>query len=164
VLPEADILGEPRAATLAAVAARLIPSDENGPGAEEAMAARYILRALADDYRQHLGVYADALDALERCARLRHGCAFTKLEPEQQDELLRDVEAGVAPDLGAATPEFFELVRRHVIEGMFGDPAWGGNVGCAGWRLLGYPGPRLAWSEEDQRITPLPAAGQDPDR
>ena len=47
---------------------------------------------------------------------------------------------------------FFELVRRHLIEGMFGDPRWGGNAEGRGWALVGYPGPRLVWTEADQRL------------
>src|SRR4029078_6077106 len=35
---------------------------------------------------------------------------------------------------------------------MFGDPLWGGNAGHAGWRLLGYPGPRLEWTEAEQQL------------
>jgi gluconate 2-dehydrogenase gamma chain len=51
-----------------------------------------------------------------------------------------------------ADPAFFELVRRHVMEGMFGDPAYGGNRDRAGWELLGYAGPRLVWTEAEQRL------------
>ena len=38
---------------------------------------------------------------------------------------------------------FFELVRRHTLEGMFGDPSYGGNANFAGWDLIEYPGPRM---------------------
>jgi gluconate 2-dehydrogenase gamma chain len=53
---------------------------------------------------------------------------------------------------------FFAQLRQRAIEGMFGDPAWGGNLAGVGWRLLGYPGPRLVWSAEDQRITEIAPA------
>ena len=41
---------------------------------------------------------------------------------------------------------------------MFGDPAWGGNIDGVGSKLLGYAGPRLVWSVDDQRITEIAPA------
>ena len=52
-------------------------------------------------------------------------------DPEEQDEIVAALERGRA---GSPTIDgsFFELLRRHLIEGMFGDPRWGGNAGAAG--------------------------------
>jgi gluconate 2-dehydrogenase gamma chain len=47
---------------------------------------------------------------------------------------------------------FFALIRRLTLEGMFGDPSYGGNRNFAGWDLIRYPGPRLAVAPEDQRM------------
>ena len=47
------------------------------------------------------------------------------------------------------------LLRTLVLEGAFGDPAHGGNADGAGWRLLGYPGPRHVVPARDQEIRPL---------
>ncbi len=38
------------------------------------------------------------------------------------------------------------------MEGMFGDPYYGGNKNFAGWDLIRYPGPRLATSADDQKM------------
>ena len=38
------------------------------------------------------------------------------------------------------------MIRTHAIQGMFGDPAHGGNVGFVGWNLVRFPGPRLVVS------------------
>jgi hypothetical protein len=140
-------LGAVRLDVLEAVVARLIPTDENGPGATEARVARYISRALDGDYREHRPAYEKGLAAIDDQARLTLHSSFTALAPEQQDALLMDVECGRSP-----SHAFFELVLRHSIEGMFGDPQWGGNAEQAGWALLGYPGPRHVWSEEEQHI------------
>jgi gluconate 2-dehydrogenase gamma chain len=40
-------------------------------------------------------------------------------------------------------------VRTHTMEGMFADPAYGGNKDFAGWRLVGFPGAQMAFSAED---------------
>jgi hypothetical protein len=143
----AGLTGE-QAAMLSAIAERLIPSDDTGPGAAEAMAARYVLRALAADYREHRAGYARGLTALDARARKQLGAGFAALAAEQQDALLAELEGG-----DAESAAFFELVRRHVVEGMFGDPVWGGNAEQAGWKLLGYPGPRHVWTAEEQRLS-----------
>jgi hypothetical protein len=35
---------------------------------------------------------------------------------------------------------------------MFGDPFYGGNANFVGWELIGYPGIKLAFSEEEQKL------------
>jgi gluconate 2-dehydrogenase gamma chain len=54
--------------TLDAIVARLIPTDENGPGATEARAAIYIDRALAGPLRAARGIYAAGLAAMDEYA------------------------------------------------------------------------------------------------
>ena len=137
-----------------AIAARLIPSDENGPGAREAKVVRYIERALATEYRGHVVAYSDGLAAVDRHATLTHGRGFVALAPAQQDAVLADLERG-ATGLPPSSSAFFELLRTHVLEGMFGDPAWGGNADYVGWELLGYAGPRFEWTEAEQRVEDL---------
>jgi Gluconate 2-dehydrogenase subunit 3 len=141
--PEA--LGPSELAALEAVFERLIPRDEQGPGAREAQVTRYALRRLAGPYRHHLQTYAAGLARLDDQAVALHGERFADLGTVVQDELLRAAEA-------RAEDPFFELVLAHAREGMFGDPAHGGNAGGAGWALIGYPGPRKAWSEQDQQL------------
>lgn len=50
---------------------------------------------------------------------------------------------------------FFNRVRRLTLEGTFGDPYYGGNKGFAGWELIRYPGPRLAVSLQEQKMTSI---------
>lgn len=142
-------LHESERSTLEAIAGRLIPADELGPGAIEANATRYIEQALATDYAQHLDAYRSGLTAVDALATSRHSRAFVALSAAEQDTLLSDIEAGRA---GTELSAFFELVLRHTKEGMFGDPLWGGNEDFVGWKLIGYPGPRYVWTEEDQRL------------
>jgi len=130
------------ASTLEAVAERLIPSDGHGAGAREAQVIRYLERALEDAPRRERETCEQGLAALEAAARAQHGTGFAALAPDRQDALLSPLEGG----------DFFELVRRHVLEGFFGDPSWGGNAGGAGWALIGYEGPREEWTAEQQRI------------
>ena len=126
------------------VVARLVPTDELGPGAREAGVAVYIARTLAEHDTRSVDTYARGLVALEAHARSVEGAAFVDLDAEAQDTALRALEREAAP--------FFELLLRHTREGMFGDPHWGGNADGTGWSLLGYPGPRAVWTERDQAL------------
>ena len=39
----------------------------------------------------------------------------------------------------------FRTLRTHTAEGMFSDPAYGGNRNMVGWKLVGYPGAQRAY-------------------
>ena len=140
------------AATLEAIVARLIPRDANGPGALEAGAARYIDKALGDALSLQRPAYAAGLAALEAYARSRFDGSFAALAPERQDELIGDLEQNRASGFTPSSSAFFELVLGHTFEGTFGDPHYGGNQDFIGWELIGYPGLRLAVTEEQQRM------------
>jgi gluconate 2-dehydrogenase gamma chain len=138
-------------ATLAAVVDRLIPADELGPGGSDCGVVRYIERGLEEAFPGDRPAYQTGLAALDAHALALTGAPFATLAPALRDELLAQAEAGKAewlPD-GAA---FFERVREHAIQGMFGDPRHGGNADCAGWQLVGYPGPRLEVEPADERL------------
>ena len=144
------------AETLEAIVARLIPTDANGPGALEAGAVRYIDRALGDALAASREAYASGLAALDAYARSAKGATFTRLTPQHQDELLREVEKGTASGFNPDSAAFFEMVRTHTIEGTFCDPYYGGNANFLGWDLIGYPGVRLVVTEEQQRLDVSP--------
>ena len=135
-------LSASEAATLAAICARLIPTDENGPGAAEARASVYIDRALTGWLAPSREAYSVGLAAIDAAARARGAKRFVDLAPAEQDAVLRSVED---------TP-FFALVRTHTLQGTFCDPAYGGNANFVGWDLIGYPGVRLNVTPADQRM------------
>jgi gluconate 2-dehydrogenase gamma chain len=145
---EADILE--------AMVARLIPTDENGPGATEARAAHYIDRALTGPLRGARASYAANLAALDAYAQEKKGAPFAKLPAAEQDALLTDMEKGVATGFTPNAAAFFALVRTHTIQGTFCDPYYGGNADFVGWDLLGYPGIRLTVTAEEQRMGAKP--------
>ncbi len=142
--------------TLEAIVARLIPSDENGPGAAEARAAHYIDRALTGPLRSARAAYADGLAALDAYAQSKKGAPFAKLSASDQDAVLSDLEKNVATGFTPNAAAFFNLLRTHTIQGTFCDPYYGGNANFVGWDLIGYPGVRLAVSADDQRMAVRP--------
>lgn len=151
-----ETLNATEAEALDAVVARLIPTDENGPGATEARAAHYIDRQLAGPLKALRETYANGFAALDEYARSKKGAVFAKLAAADQDAILTDMEknegTGFAPD----SASFFTLLRTHTIEGMFSDPYYGGNANFVGWDLLGYPGIRMGVTALDQRMSAKP--------
>jgi gluconate 2-dehydrogenase gamma chain len=140
---------EPEALIVVAAAARIFPSDDSGPGAREACVALYIDRQLAgpwgrDRYRYAQGPFEQAPAELGYQGKatpreiyregLKNLRGFSRLQPEEQDEILQQMETSV----------FFSLLRQNTIEGMFSDPIHGGNVDMIGWQLIGFPGPRMS--------------------
>ncbi|HZU07030.1 MAG TPA: gluconate 2-dehydrogenase subunit 3 family protein [Chloroflexota bacterium] len=147
----------PQGRTVDAIAARMIPTDTLGPGAREAGVVFYIDRALAGPYVALQEVYRAGLAALDAYSEARYGAPFRNLAEEQQDAVLRDLETGSATGFTAPTAqEFFNLLWVHVREGMFCDPAHGGNRDFIGWRLLRYPGVQWEHSAEEQWNGPAP--------
>jgi gluconate 2-dehydrogenase gamma chain len=151
--------------TLDAICSRLIPADENGPGAREARAARYIdwglsgaLNAAAGGARGPGGAstaagtvreqYASALAAIEAHAIATKGNSFSKLAPADQDAIVTQLQNSQIPN---APTGFFNTIRTHTIQGTFSDPFYGGNYNGIGWEIIRYPGVRTTVPAEYQQ-------------
>jgi gluconate 2-dehydrogenase gamma chain len=152
-----ETLTAAEAEILSAVAARLIPTDSNGPGATEARAAQYIDRALGGALASSRETYRAGLAALERYAHSTKGGPFARLSADDQDALLRDLERNAATGFSTGASAFFNLVLAHTIQGTFCDPYYGGNTNFVGWDLIGYPGVRLAVTAGEQGLNARPA-------
>ncbi len=153
-----DTLTAAEGETLEAITARLIPTDDYGPGATEARATRYIDRALGGALAASLPAYREGLRAVDRFSETAAGGRFADLPADAQDGVLRAIEHGSASGFAGGSAAFFAMVRSHTIQGTFSDPAYGGNEGFVGWELLGYPGVRTAVTPELQRMDVAPRA------
>jgi gluconate 2-dehydrogenase gamma chain len=142
--------------TLEAIVARLIPSDDHGPGAIEARAPHYIDRALAGALSGSREAYRAGFAAFDRYCRSSRGKPFVELSPTDQESVLIDVESGAATGSGAgftgSSALFFNMVKSHTWQGTFGDPYYGGNANFIGWDLVGYPGVRTMVTAADQQL------------
>jgi len=147
----ASALSDVQLRLLAAFVDRLIPKDELGPSASESGVPEYINRALGDYLAGEKTAFVEGLEATDAFARRSEDRAFVDLTPDKQDALLTLMDNGSAAGFPNARA-FFNRARRLTMEGMFGDPYYGGNKNFAGWDLIRYPGPRLATSQEDQRM------------
>lgn len=138
--------------TLEAILERMIPSGESGDGAREAGVLRYIDRALAGDYSDLAGAYRVNLKAVDAYSRQRFEKRFTELGGTDADAVITAIEEGTADGFTPNATTFFAMLRTHALEGMFGDPYYGGNKGFAGWRLINYPGPAFVVPASHQRL------------
>ena len=152
-----ETLTADEAEILEAMTARLIPGDENGPGALEARASHYIDRALGGALAASRDAYRSGLAAVDAYALRSRLARFARLSAAGQDAVLRDMEEGKATGFTPNAPTFFNLVRTHTIQGTFSDPYYGGNANFVGWDLIGYPGVRLGVSAADQRMDRRPS-------
>jgi gluconate 2-dehydrogenase gamma chain len=139
---------------LSAMVDRLIPTDEMGPGALDAGVLRFIDRSLSEAESDAADAYRSGLAALDAYSQYTRGGPFVDLSTTDQDSVLIDVQIGAATGAGVgfagSSGSFFNMVKSHTWQGMFGDPHYGGNANFAGWDLVNYPGLRLGVSPEDQ--------------
>lgn len=134
------------------------PEAENGSYQAIWVAADQITRYGYQSQLTPREVYRVGVANVDRFARLRFGADFISLDEAQQDEIVGAMAEGNAEGFEQmAGEQFFHVLRRHTMEGMFSDPAYGGNRGMVGWRLIGYPGAQRAYTPDDIRTqgTPL---------
>ncbi len=155
------VLNASEARTVSAIFERMFPSDEGSPGAAEIGVTAYLDRSLAAAYPGHIPMYRTGIAALDSASHARHGRAFAGISSDEQDQLLADLERGeIQGWIVPAQSEFFELVRAHLQEGLFSDPAYGGNRDKLGWRTLGHPGIWLEnTAEENLSAEPVTKGG-----
>ena len=161
------------AAAIEAIADRLIPADDLGPGGKDAGCAVFIDRQLAGPYGGHEWRYMEApfasdgpanfgpqspivprdryraaLAALAEYARAQFGGrTFQQLAAADQDKVLTGLDKGEIQLRGTSGRAFFLLVQANVVEGFFADPIYGGNKDMCGWKLVGFPGVRYDYRD-----------------
>ena len=130
---------------LEALADRIFPKTDT-PGAVEIGAVEYIDIALAGDYEPLLPLYRQGLRAVDRHARAKYSRPFSSLSSDAQDTVLIAFESDRIETYPKAA-EFLEIVRYHVMEGVFCEPHYGGNKDMIGWRLVGFPGQQRGYAD-----------------
>jgi gluconate 2-dehydrogenase gamma chain len=98
-------------------------------------------------------VFRIGVAAVGRYAQQTFDQPFLELSEEQQDEIITALADNEATGFEPLTPEsFFHALRRYTCEGMFSDPAYGGNRDMVGWRLIGYPGAQRAYTATEIQL------------
>ena len=155
-----------------AATARLIPDEEDGLGAGGAHVAMFIDRQLAGSYghanRWYMQgpwqdgtdeqgyqlkltpaeLYQTAIRNIEDWCRQNHKKSFIELSAAQQDDVLHGLEGGSIKLADVPAKAFFTMLLSNTVEGFLADPMYGGNYKFAGWKLVGFPGPRYNYVAE----------------
>jgi gluconate 2-dehydrogenase gamma chain len=127
-----------------AITARILPTDRD-PGAREAGCVNFIDKALANEDAMILPLYEMSLAVIEGHCQSTFKEPFSALSEAQQDQVLRQIESGQLASwpAGPIRPEaFFATIRFHTLVGFTANPSYGGNRDYAGWKVMGFPGPR----------------------
>jgi gluconate 2-dehydrogenase gamma chain len=152
--------------------ARLIPSDDTGPGALEACVPEFIDRQMdavfghaAIWYMQ--GPFVDSLPefgyqgrlaprdvyrtgiaaADAHCKRAFAGKPFAQLDAAQQDAVLKGLESGAIEFESLSGKTFFGFLLQNTKEGYLSDPIHGGNKNAVSWAMIGFPGARADYAD-----------------
>src|SRR5260370_28153266 len=95
----ATVLSAEQRRILEAFIDRLVPKDENGPGAVECGAAEYIDRCLADFLAPERHIFLEGLAGVNGFALRTEAAAFAGLSPEKRDALLTALHNNHDPNL-----------------------------------------------------------------
>jgi gluconate 2-dehydrogenase gamma chain len=177
---------EPERRFVEAATARLIPDEEDGLGARGAAVAVFIDRQLAGPYgrAEHwymqgpwaTGIpeqgyqlkltpsqlYQTATRDVNAWCQKNRGKDFAVLSAAEQDDVLHGLESGEIELADVPAKVFFTMLWNNTVEGFLADPMYGGNRNFAGWKLVGFPGPRYNYvSDIEQYGKPytLPTVG-----
>lgn len=143
--PKFEFFTDDQATEVAAIAARIIPSDDS-PGATEAGAVYFINRGLITIAPEAQPFYRDGLVEFHQDfkAMLPDIAKFSAASAAQQDQFLRSQDQPDAPARrrnrpAPGVPSFFETIRAHTIAAFLIDPEseYAANRSGVGWQLIG---------------------------
>jgi gluconate 2-dehydrogenase gamma chain len=117
------------AADVEAICAQIVPSGAT-PGARETHVVYFIDRALATFFSRLAPDFRAGLTQFRAEYRASNPApgSFAEGGPDAQIAFLKTVDSR----------PFFDAVRTLTLLGMFASPKYGGNVGGAGWKLMGF--------------------------
>jgi gluconate 2-dehydrogenase gamma chain len=166
-------------AFLNAACARLIPTDENGPGAVELGVPEFIDREMdgpfghaAHWYMQgpfapavpELGyqspltpraVYRAGIAAVDaHCRKMFSNKSFSELPATEQDSVLAGLEKGTLDFDNVSGKTFFGFLLQNTKEGYLADPIHGGNKNMESWKIFAWAW-RWNWNMGRDSVMPM---------
>ncbi len=150
---------------------RLIPTDDNGPGAVSEGVPVFIDKQMELPYghghlwymqapfasaEPELGyqsslvpreTYRRGIKAINGWCQAHHQKVFADLTHAQQEEILSQLETGKLTFEEVPGTLFFTQLLENTKEGWLADPLHGGNQTLASWKLIGFPGARADYQQ-----------------
>jgi len=162
---------------------RLIPSNDDGPGAVDLGVPEFIDRQMEAPYghgafwymrgpfktdgEPTLGyqlrltprqLYRAAIAAIDDWCSKTHGAVFASLDEPTREAVLHQLESGKAEIETVPPATFFATLLANTKEGYFADPIYGGNKHMGSWKMIGFPGARadyMDWVGQYGKTYPL---------
>ncbi|MFQ6371387.1 gluconate 2-dehydrogenase subunit 3 family protein [Shewanella sp. YIC-542] len=151
---------------------RLIPADDNGPGALQTNVPVFIDLQMQGDFGQAKDwymkgpffenlpaeygyqspltpaqTYQKGIGATNAYCQQHLGQQFADLTHQQQEQVLTQLQEDKLPLSGVSGKQFFDFLLQNTKEGYFADPIHGGNKDMAAWKMIGFPGARASYLE-----------------
>jgi gluconate 2-dehydrogenase gamma chain len=138
-------LEDNEASLLEAIAEQIIPTDD-WPGGRDAGVATFIDRQLAGPYRRFQQDYRNGLAGITAICQRRSRKRFEELSWDEQTSFLQEMEFGKldeGPWKDGFGKRFFEMLRRHSLQGYYGSPRHGGNRNYVSYKMIGLDYPQI---------------------
>ncbi len=127
--------------TIDAVQQHLFPAEKDAPGARDINALPYLQAMLqspgADP--EHVDFMKQGVVWLNDIARKQKQAGFIKLDVQDKEQVLRDIEKSRAGE------RWLSRHLSYILEALVTDPVYGGNPDGVGWQWLqhqpGFPSP-----------------------
>ncbi|MCB8874098.1 gluconate 2-dehydrogenase subunit 3 family protein [Acidisoma silvae] len=150
---------------------RLIPADEEGPGAVELDVPNFIdlqmnttyghgglwymhppFRQAPATFGNQLGlppreIYRQGIAAAETAIQAKYGKRFTDMTAGERDTVITAMQKKALAMAPVPASMLFGQFLTNTKEGYFSDPIHGGNRGMAAWKMIGYPGARADFTD-----------------
>jgi gluconate 2-dehydrogenase gamma chain len=162
---------------------RLIPANEDGPGALDLHVPEFIDRQMETEYGHGgfwylqgpfhpeadftLGyqlrynprdLYRVSITEIDAWCQTTHGKPFAALDGSTRDDVLGRLQKGGITLPSVKASEFFIQLLANTKEGYFADPMYGGNRNMGSWKMIGFPGARADfkdWVAQPGKVYPL---------
>ena len=157
-------LTPPEAAFIEAFVDVLVPADELTPSGTDLGLATFIDRQLAGawgkgDRLYQQGPWAQGapgqgyqlpltpaeffragIAAVNKHCKDEYGKEFDRLAAADKQRVLENLDKSMINLEHLSGKQFLDVAYQATMEGLFGDPIYGGNKNKAAWKMIGYPG------------------------
>jgi gluconate 2-dehydrogenase gamma chain len=107
---------------------------QQGPWAQGAPGQGYQLPLTPAEF------FRAGIAAVNKHCKDEYGKEFDRLPATDKQRVLENLDKGMLKLEHISGKQFFDTAYQAAMEGMFGDPIYGGNKNKAAWKMIGYPG------------------------
>jgi gluconate 2-dehydrogenase gamma chain len=107
---------------------------QQGPWAQGAPGQGYQLPLTPAEF------FRAGIAEVNRHCKQEYGKEFDRLSPADKQKVLESLDKNAIALDHLSGKQFFEVAYQATMEGLFGDPIYGGNKNKAAWKMIGYPG------------------------